>query len=374
MLRWARESAGYSSLPAAAEKANVAVEALEAWENGESTPTIVQARTLARVYKRPLAAFYLPEPPKGFDVLRELRRLPGIRPDADSPSLRFAVREAFARRETALSLTEDVNALKPSPKQKASIVEDVEELAIRIRLTLGVPDDFHTGWNDNNAAFIAWRRVVEGSGILVFQSSELRIQESRGFCLPDDPLPVIVLSSKDCQAAKTFTLVHELVHVWLTRGGHVVSASERMKEAERQKTEVFANDVAAAVLIPSETLLLQPEVGRNKPGSWNMNDLRRLANRFGVSQETMLRRLVTKRRATLAEYQEKRAIWLQMPPKVQTSGPVPPHKLSLSRLGRSYVNLLLDAYYESKISLRTLSNEVNLKVQHLAMLEKAVGR
>jgi len=63
LLRWARESAGYSVTEAARKLSKLAPERLEQWESGEDQPTIARLRHMARVYRRPLSVFYLPEVP-----------------------------------------------------------------------------------------------------------------------------------------------------------------------------------------------------------------------------------------------------------------------------------------------------------------------
>src|SRR5215203_2875977 len=73
LLLWARNSIGYDRAQAA-RRINVAEERLAAWEAGDARPTIPQLRKLATVYKRPLAAFYLDERPRSFDVMRDFRR------------------------------------------------------------------------------------------------------------------------------------------------------------------------------------------------------------------------------------------------------------------------------------------------------------
>lgn len=65
LLVWARESARLT-VERASKKAQVTAEQLGSWERGESQPTITQLRKLGRAYKRPLAVFYLPKPPKHF--------------------------------------------------------------------------------------------------------------------------------------------------------------------------------------------------------------------------------------------------------------------------------------------------------------------
>ena len=57
LLVWARTSARYR-VHEAAKKAGVSAERLAEWESGGSAPTINQLRTLANIYKRPLAVFF----------------------------------------------------------------------------------------------------------------------------------------------------------------------------------------------------------------------------------------------------------------------------------------------------------------------------
>ena len=84
VMAWARESCGYS-LDDAASKIGRSVEEVSAWESGELQPTIPQARIASKVYKRPLAVFFLPEPPAVFSTLRDFRRLPSDIPNPREP-------------------------------------------------------------------------------------------------------------------------------------------------------------------------------------------------------------------------------------------------------------------------------------------------
>lgn len=72
LLIWARESASLSQ-EAVAKKLGVKVERVRAWEAGEQNPSLAQLRNFAAATKRPLAVFYLAEPPRGFDALHDFR-------------------------------------------------------------------------------------------------------------------------------------------------------------------------------------------------------------------------------------------------------------------------------------------------------------
>ena len=72
VLRWARESIGMS-VEDVALKLKRPPEDIRAWESADATaPTYAQLETLAyKVLKRPLAVFFLPEPPKEVSPKRE---------------------------------------------------------------------------------------------------------------------------------------------------------------------------------------------------------------------------------------------------------------------------------------------------------------
>jgi transcriptional regulator with XRE-family HTH domain len=104
VLKWARESLNLP-LPDAAKKIGVKVSKLSEWESelGGSTPTIGQLRKAAHVYKRPLAVFFLPEPPRDFDALKDFRRLPDLTRLPATPKLSLEIRRAQMRRIGARS-------------------------------------------------------------------------------------------------------------------------------------------------------------------------------------------------------------------------------------------------------------------------------
>ena len=100
LLIWARERAGMN-VESAATRMHLEPSILQAWESGAERPSIAQVRKLGEVYKRPLAVFFLQEPPRDFDAQREFRRLPGVTPENESSEMRMALRTALFRREAA---------------------------------------------------------------------------------------------------------------------------------------------------------------------------------------------------------------------------------------------------------------------------------
>lgn len=111
MLAWARKTAGMY-VADAAKRLRIKADSLNAWEAGTERPTIQQLRRLAAAYKRPMASFYLPAPPREFAVAKDHHRLPGDDVVAYSTALLFALRSGEYRRVVILGLEPDA---APSP-------------------------------------------------------------------------------------------------------------------------------------------------------------------------------------------------------------------------------------------------------------------
>src|ERR1043165_1335422 len=103
ILAWARARSG-QTLEQVAEALGKDPGVIRKWELGESAPTYVQLETLAyKLYKRPIALFFFPEPPDEPEPAQEFRTLPDFEIDDLAPDTRFKVRQALALQ---LSLSE----------------------------------------------------------------------------------------------------------------------------------------------------------------------------------------------------------------------------------------------------------------------------
>lgn len=99
VLRWARECLGLS-LEEVAQRVKKRPADVEAWEAGRAAPTYVQLETLAyKIYKRPVALFFFPEPPDEPPVSQSFRTLPEEELDAIPPSVRYLLRKAAVLQE-----------------------------------------------------------------------------------------------------------------------------------------------------------------------------------------------------------------------------------------------------------------------------------
>jgi Zn-dependent peptidase ImmA (M78 family) len=384
LIKWARETAGFTTAEVA-KRLKIEESKFAAWEDEakEDSPSVPQLRKLATLFKRPLAVFYLQERPAGFQVMRDLRRLPGTGERLYSPALQMEIRTANERRELALELAADLEQEIPTFTLAATDAENPEGVGARIRAALGITQELQLSWRDNDgrAAFNAWRRRIEDTGTLVFQTTRFTSDEASGFAIAAESLPVIAVNRNDALTRRTFSLLHELAHLMIHVSGVSDPETDEQRPPEDQRIEVFCNRIAAAALMPREILLGEPEVIQQGSRSENWTDaqISELARRFNVSREALLRRLLTFERTTNAFYQQKRAQYVEeylasrARKKEQLEGSEIRRNMpqeTVSNFGRPLVRMLLDNYYQDRLTLSEVSGYLGLKVKHIPKLEQ----
>jgi Zn-dependent peptidase ImmA (M78 family)/DNA-binding XRE family transcriptional regulator len=375
VLKWARTESGYDP-EQAAKRAGVPAEKLLAWEeeDAEAKPTLRQAQALAKLYHRPLGVFFLPQPPSLPPLAAEYRRLPGIEPGAESPELRLAIRVMSQRRELALQLSGELDHAVPDFDLALHPSEPAETAGARMRSALGVTREEQLEWTNEWQAWRRWRGAVEGIGALVFQFPKVGLAQARGVALPLFPLPAIGINSKEgSAAARSYTLMHELVHIALVFGHEEdVALRERRSEAGWQKVERYAEEVASAVLIPENMLegfLGKMSIGRD---AWDVPLVRKLALTFRVTPLAMATRLRATGSLTWDGYRRWKRDWdtyvATLPPR--KGGFALPVDKTLGRVGRPFSQLVLEALDANRITSVDASRYLDLRFDYIQSLRR----
>lgn len=373
VLLWARESAGFH-VEEAAKKAQLKSDKLIACELGEQKLTIPQLRKLSNVYKRPLAFFYLPEPPQSEidPSIKDFRRLNEGEEESFSPSLRIEIRKAKYRREVALEMFRELELKIPIFELRTTLNSNVIEVGSKIRRYFKVSQDRQAGIQNDYEALNYWRELLENKGVLVFQAT-LDVNEMRGLSIAEFPLPIVLVNRERVVKARIFTMLHELTHIMLRSVG--------VCDLEAQsRIEIFCNAVAGEVLVPTEWLS-QTEIYRqnNRENDWNKESIYKLADFFSVSREVILRRLLNTKKISRPFYNNKRREWLQdyeksqeVEAKKKSSGFAPPHIDAISKVGKNFTRLVINSYHQNKIGLPEVSDYLGVKAKHLPKIEQAV--
>lgn len=372
ILAWARESAGFY-IEEAAKKVPIEPEKLRSCEIGTERLTVSQLRKLCNVYKRPLAFFYLPHPPQPENLPKDFRRLKKDEDEKLSPNLLLEIRRAKYRREVALDLFKELEIEIPKLRIKATLTDNVYEVGKNVRKLLRVSLKQQEKIKKESLLNF-WREKVEDLGVLVFSASLIDLKVMRGFSIDKNPLPIIVLNSKDHHKARIFTLFHELIHLLLHSGGIC-------DLGEQNKIEIFCNAVAGEVLVPTDWLQSLPIVQQHQGKSeWINDDVYNLAERFGVSREVILRRLLAIDKTTEYFYKQKREqyqaeyrIKINQDKAEKKSFPIPQHYKVLNKTGRKFAKLVFESYHQNKIGLLDVSEYLGTKLKHLPNIEQSLN-
>lgn len=368
-LVWSREAL---KMPreVAATKLKLSEAQLVALEEGTASPTLRQFRSIANVYRRPTAFFYLDRLPPLPKPVTDYRRV--------HPELHFAPHSALdafilarIRRDRALELASALDVKIPTFGVKANKETPASTLANNIRKRIGIALSEQLGWKpDPYQTLRRWSDAIEAAGVIVSQFSDVEVAELRGFSISDQPLPLVCANGKDAPPARLFTLFHELAHVALGNGGFC----DLHSDADGW-IEPFCNQVAGEALVPTAALEAESIVIRHSGPVWTDGDLRTLANRFGVSGLVMLRRLLSLDRTSSKFYRQKHDEIVEAARVAKNAGFLLPFKRTLRDNGRRFTGMVVEAYERERISGLELSRLLGgMRLQHLPALVHELRR
>ncbi|MFC1783082.1 ImmA/IrrE family metallo-endopeptidase [Planctomycetota bacterium] len=375
VMLWARKKSGYS-VEDAAGKIGRPVEEIQAWELGKLKPTLAQARNASEVYKRPLAVFFLPEPPKDFDTLRDFRKLPKDIPAEYSPQLAYIIRRIRNRQQW---LSEFLLSEGYSPLNfigSASINVEPVKLAAEIRQSIRINLEDIFACRSRSEALRLWIDCVEQTGVFVCQAGNLKhekvsVEEARGASMTDRYAPFVFLNAQDAKAAQLFSLAHELVHLWINEPGLSNLMVPRRPSTDTEKIEVFCNKVAAEILVP---LSLFKTCLQKISKETIESQITNLSMDFKVSREVIARRFFELGKIKQDYYkkliQKFKREWLKQKElekresKTKDRGP-DYNLLKIINNGRAFTQTVINAYGSGEISGVATYNLLEIKLNRL---------
>lgn len=265
VLIWARETAGFTFEDAADKLFTDGVRAtadekLEALENGDREPSRTQLVSFAKLYKRPLLAFYMEQPPLTGRRGQDFRQSPDSRTKRENALLDALLRDVKARQEAVRDiLIDDEDFWEHKFVGSVTLKTSVETTVKSISSMLGFDyTDVSLRRGDPEKLFKRLRMEVENIGVFVLLLSDLGSHHStipssvfRGFAIADSVAPFVVINAKEAKPSRSFTLMHELAHIWLGTTGVSGQASTETPTNQTAKIERYCNDVAGEFLLPA---------------------------------------------------------------------------------------------------------------------------
>ncbi len=265
-------------------------------------PTIRQLEAFARKAAIPFGYLFLNEP------LIEKLPIPDFRTFSDkpvkAPSPELIETIQIMQRRQSWAREYFIEKKEPPKKyiKSFSIKDGVIKIAEVMKAQLELPDNWAKDCRNWEDALKAICYKAEKIGILVVSNGvvgnnthrNLELEEFRGFVLVDEFAPLIFLNNKDAKAAQMFTIVHELVHLWLGLTG--VVNFEKLLPASND-IEIYCNSVAAEILVPYKIFSEEWIRLKNSQDIYNS-----LARTFKVSQLVCARRALDLKYIKLADF------------------------------------------------------------------------
>ena len=382
VFKWARESAKMTE-EIAASKVAVSIDKFKDWETGEDYPTIRQAQTLAKAYRRPFALFFLPDVPTDFQPLQDFRKTGS---KELSTSSIFIIREIQQKQAWISEVNEDNNESRVPFIGKFTIKDNPVLVANDILATLNINP---LNYKSNNP-IIEWIDKAESNGIFISRTSfihsrlKLDSNEIQGFAIADDFAPFIFINSDDWNAPQLFTLVHELSHLWIAETGISNDIEPSLKNTvDYNPIELFCNEVAANALMPKEYI-----DSLESKAFDNAKEVFKNAKTIGVSSFALLVRALNLNIISLSAYKQlkhladieyneflkrEEAKKIKQKEKEKSVGPNY-FLLQLNRNSRLFTQTVLDAFRGGVIEPSMASSLLNVQVNKFPKLEAQMYR
>lgn len=366
VLRWARETAGLD-VEHVSIKMKKDVGVILAWESGEGSPTYVQLETLAyKIYKRPIALFFFPEPPQEESPRQSFRTLPENKISGMTASLRYLIRQARVMQINLSELNDDINPATRQILHDLSFKPDVaaQEMAATVRQYLGIDLSAQNAWRNTDTAFKTWRNILEKHGVFVFKEA-FKDDAFSGFCLYDDRFPVIYINNSKPYTRQIFTLFHEVAHLLLGTGGVDTRLDDYIDllTGDDRRTEILCNQFTGSFLVPDNDF-------DQRISGMAVNDkaIERLAGRYHVSREVILRKFLDRNSIDQSCYEKKVEEWAgRVEKKSRPGGDY--YRTKGAYLGDHYLEMTFGRYYRKKISIDQLANYLGVRVKNVAGME-----
>jgi len=360
LITWAREKAGYSL-----EEAEHCFKKMAEWESAVSSPTYPQLEIMSEKFKVPIAVFFFPEPPQIPSVSETFRTIPESEFDRMPHRIKTLLYKAKAFQISLAELTGNKN---PAPKLITRDLQfktstSIDSMASKVREYLGVSLEEQFSWRTSEDALKKWREAVANIGVYAFKDG-FKEGNFCGFCLYDDEFPIIYINNTTAENRQIFSIFHELAHlIFHTSGIDVVDESyvNRLPN-NAQKIEIICNRFAGKFLVPDIAF-------KNESANLRINGdtASLLADKFNVSRDVIYRKYLDAEMISDGEYSRAIKALPKRPTKKGGGGDY--YNTTMTYLGRPYVRLAFEGYYQGRFDKIQLADYLDIKPINVTGIE-----
>lgn len=246
------------------------------------------------------------------------------------------------------------------------------KLANEVREYLQAPIESQIKLRDTEAAFKYWRRKIESVGVFTFKDT-FKDRFISGFCLLDEEYPIIFINNTTAFSKQIFTLIHELGHILYGINGIILVDDSYIDEMNinDRKLEIYCNEFAGNFLVPVKEFSQDIEYYiKSGPES-----ISKIANKYSVSREVILRRLYDNQIIDRIYYETKAKEWIEeyLGRSVKSSGGNY-YLTKLAYLGQGYTNLVYENLKRGRITEIEASEHLQMKARNLDKLQHQLDK
>ena len=372
------------------EKCNISIEKIMRVLdcNNNDLPSFAQAKEIAYRLHVPFAGLYMEPEDLPLPQLRK-HKIINYRNmfllDEDSSHINLAICDLLVAREELIKLSELLDESTGSLNLKAPNGKNVLEWAEYIRNHFDIDIEIQKSFKSRRKLFLYLREKIEEKGVFVSSFTGVPIEDVRGIAVFDE-MPIIGINDSDRYPSKTFSLIHELVHILQHQSA---TCNEMIATFSHNAEEVFCNAVAAEVLVPGKELTQIVDATRNLASN-SYENLQKYADAFSVSREVIARRLLDYRfitrdeydvytRQLQKEYNESIVREREEARKARLEGrqygfPRSQGIIAADRNSTAYCKALCKGYYNEILTKQDISRSLNIRTHNVDKFIAEVGR
>ncbi|MBN8786213.1 MAG: ImmA/IrrE family metallo-endopeptidase [Terrimonas sp.] len=264
---------------------------LQEWIDGKKKPTVNQLADFAKTVHIPFGFFFLEKLPEIKNTVPLFRTNSKVAHFDYSYELRETINTIQKRQDWLVDYLRSEQQDKLPFVGKFNTRHNYTEIANDIRKVLDLPINWSQSLPNKDVVLKYLIRKAENVGIYVAingvvgnSRKNLNPEEFKGFVLSNKWAPYIFINGKDYPAAKIFTFMHEVAHIWLDKSA--VLDIEQLQPANTEM-EKLCDAVAAELLVAKD--ILTKEWQRVEKQTNHLDQLGRL---FKVSKLVIARRLL----------------------------------------------------------------------------------
>ena len=384
VFQWLCGSSGFTASDIS-KKIDVSERIVRSWCDGVQKPVIplTKVEQLSDLFKRPLAAFLLSQPPEEPGLPKDFRRHPDAKPEF-SKELLLVIRKARRLQEIHHELTDNLHISSHVSLKIRTLKDDPEKVAQQERGRSGLQADGDTSGMSVVRAFDIWREWLESQNISVLKM-KIPVADARGFSLTDGEPYVIVVNSADADRPRLFTLFHEYAHILLNMP--VVCNQGEDDLDEYAGVERWCNHFAGAFLAPKKEIMEAPAIQTSIKSGNFLKAAGLIQQHFLISKDAGLMRLFTLKQISTSQFtlcrnqlREEFALReVKKKEKVQSGEEeeggfgVSLDKKCVAEKGTAYVSLVMENIKKGHISNSDALDYLDVKLRHLEKFQESTG-